>query len=259
MSLAIVILLLITTPILFFYSYSIYKKRRYSNSLNPTLHNADKDLIILWDIHGVLFEKSMLEWLYVLLTYPHIFTVLKKLDRKTVSILAKYCGKKMGILKEEITNQELINYAKVVNNQALIDLTTRISCAYKPKHKTIALVKQLHENGYAQHIGSNIGKVIFEIFAPQYPSIFNYFSYIHIINTNEASTKIKKPNKEFFTSYLAVHKKQPENILFIDDRWDNIKAARACGMHAIYFKNATQLLKEFHTLGLLFEKKNNVI
>lgn len=239
--------------------YHLYKKNAHKNFTSTTTNIPQNNIIILWDIHGVLFEKSIIRWLRLIVTYPHIFTMIKRLDKKTIHILAKHIGKKIGIVKEEITNQELINCAKYNNNQALIDLTIRISCAYKPKNATIALVKKLHALGYAQHIGSNIGQAIFELFAPQHPTIFNYFSYAHIINTQDSSTKMKKPNKEFFLSYLAIHKKKPGQIVFIDDRWANIKTARLCGIQAIYFKDSAQLKKEFERLGLLFEKKNNLI
>lgn len=256
---SVLIILLTMIIIISIGMYFMYKNHTYKKSLNRTANNRQNDIIILWDIHGVLFEKSILRWLRLIVTYPHIFTIIKRLDKKTIRILAKYIGKKMGIVTEEITNQELINCAKHNDNQALIDLTTRISCAYKPKFATIALVKKLHELGYVQHIGSNIGQAIFELFAPQYPTIFNYFSYAHIINTQEASTKMKKPNKEFFLSYLAIHKKKPAQIVFVDDRWANIKTARLCGIEAIYFKDTCQLKKEFERLGLLFEKKNKLI
>lgn len=254
----IIILLNIITILGLCIYYHVSTHYQHDARTDKKAHN-NSNCIILWDIHGVLFEKSMIKWLQLIVTYPHLFSMIKHLDKKTIAILAKHIGKKMGLVKEEITNQELINCAKSNNNEALIELTTRISCAYKPKNGTIALVKKLHELGYIQHIGSNIGEAIFKLFAPQYPTIFNYFSYMHIINTQEASTKIKKPNKEFFLSYLNLHQKEPHQIIFVDDRWANIKAARLCGLQTIYFKNTAQLKKEFERLGLLFEKKNNLI
>ena len=37
---------------------------------------------------------------------------------------------------------------------------------------------------------------------------------------------------------------QPEQIIFIDDKLANVKAAQSVGMHAIHFKNAKQLRKQ---------------
>jgi FMN phosphatase YigB (HAD superfamily) len=244
-------MILVLSFILFGFFYTYYKyKKKYCTNINISDQTSAKEMIILWDIHGVLFEKSFLRWLYIIISYPHLFTLFKKLDTKTIIILLKYCGKKMKILKEEITNQELINYAQKINNHALINLTLQVSCAYKPKRETIALVEKLHTHGYTQHIGSNIGKSVLTLFAPQYPNIFTYFSYAHVIDTQETTTRIKKPNKEFFLSYLRLHNKSAKDVLFIDDRWTNIEAARACGLQAIYFKNSTQLKKELMRLGL---------
>lgn len=244
--------------ILLYFLYTPYKKSNIKHPLTKIQHLRIKEPIILWDIHGVLFEKSFFRWLYIIVTYPYLFTILKQLDKQTMVLLLKYCGKKIKILKEEITNQELINHAQKMKNNALISLTMQISCAYKPKNGTIALVKKLNQYGYTQHIGSNIGKAVFELFAPQYPMVFSCFSYVHIVDTDHSKTIIKKPNKEFFLSYLQIHKALPQDILFIDDRWANIKTARDCGLQTIYFKNSAQLEKEFAKLGL-FKKKNELI
>jgi putative hydrolase of the HAD superfamily len=42
-----------------------------------------------------------------------------------------------------------------------------------------------------------------------------------------------KPDAEFFTAALAALGAPPSQVLFIDDREENVAAARACGLHGV--------------------------
>ena len=43
---------------------------------------------------------------------------------------------------------------------------------------------------------------------------------------------------------------QNTSILFIDDRKENVDAARACGLQAIQFKNHKQLVRDLHKYNI---------
>ncbi len=44
-----------------------------------------------------------------------------------------------------------------------------------------------------------------------------------------------KPHKKTFESFLAKHKLKAEECIFIDDQWENLEGAEACGIHAVHF------------------------
>jgi FMN phosphatase YigB (HAD superfamily) len=209
------------------------------------------DYIILWDIHGVLFEKNIIHWFYLIITYPRLFSVIYNLNWKITALLFKYILKKCGMSKKEITNQEFLNSAKEGDNDALIELTLRVSCDYYPIWPTIELVKQLHHRGYIQHIGSNIGKDVFDIFRESYKDVFALFSYYYLIDTSDTETIYKKPNKEFFIKYMKNCNVHPSKIIFIDDRLENVTAAKACGIQSILFTCPKILHQDFEKIGIL--------
>jgi HAD superfamily hydrolase (TIGR01509 family) len=41
-----------------------------------------------------------------------------------------------------------------------------------------------------------------------------------------------KPDQDYFRAVLAMIDAEPDEVLFIDDRADNVEAARRCGLHA---------------------------
>jgi FMN phosphatase YigB (HAD superfamily) len=47
-----------------------------------------------------------------------------------------------------------------------------------------------------------------------------------------------------------------DECVFIDDSQLNLQGARLCGMHAIHFKNATQLRQELQRLGVGVEAQS---
>ncbi len=62
--------------------------------------------------------------------------------------------------------------------------------------------------------------------------------------------KIKKPNKKIYLYALKKSGYKAEECLFIDDKIENVKAAKSLGINAIHYKSYRQLLKEMKGLGI---------
>jgi 2-haloacid dehalogenase len=110
---------------------------------------------------------------------------------------------------------------------------------------------ELSKLGYTHHLGSNIGKTVFDDCRKKFPTIFGLFKEFTIPFETEAFTIIKKPHPDFFHAHTVKYNLQPEQIIFIDDKLANVQAAQAIGMHAIHFKNARQLRKELIKKNIL--------
>jgi FMN phosphatase YigB (HAD superfamily) len=248
----IIILGLISLSFVFyrFCNYWILKQNLAPVHFNYDVNKNKKDFIILWDIHGVLFDKSIVHWIYLIITYEHLFEAFRNLNRESYSILFKYVFKKIGLCKEEVTNEELIQAAKKGNNFALINLIKLVACDYEQNKKVIDMIKILHHHGYRQQIASNIGESIFQNFYHMHQDIFKYFEKFFVIKMRENKSFVKKPELAYFSTYLDERKVNAHFILFIDDRIDNVIAAQKSGINAILFESAEQLEKEFFSLSL---------
>jgi putative hydrolase of the HAD superfamily len=60
----------------------------------------------------------------------------------------------------------------------------------------------------------------------------------------------RKPDPSIYRLALDVLQRDPEEVVFVDDREGNVEAARTLGIRGIVFKNAAQLSTEFSTLGI---------
>ena len=100
---------------------------------------------------------------------------------------------------------------------------------------TVEWVKGLKEKGYHLYILSNYAEYTYEKtshkmeFLPYMDGMV--FSY---------RCKLIKPEKEIYEYICKTYELKPEESVFLDDRKDNVEAARNMGMHGIVFENYAQ-------------------
>jgi len=75
---------------------------------------------------------------------------------------------------------------------------------------------------------------------------FGDFDYVCF----SAEVKLAKPEAAIFHACLKVVGSQPEQCLFIDDRAENVEAARALGMHAVKFVSVEELARDVRPFNL---------
>lgn len=212
---------------------------------NPT------NSVFLWDLHEVLLTKKLSNWLKIGLKSNQKWHALKNLDRKTTHILVTFLLERIRLTKKQVTSEELIDAAKKANNPALIDLIISVCSSYNPISQTVTVMNELSSLNYKHHLGSNIGKTVYESCKSKFSSVFNQFQTYHIPFKNYNNEVIKKPDIRFFTSFLDKHNLKPENVIFIDDKQLNISAAQKVGIHTIHFKNAKELRNKLIEYGIL--------
>jgi FMN phosphatase YigB (HAD superfamily) len=207
--------------------------------------------IFLWDLHDVILEKSLWSWFMVCMNFNRKKEIIRNLDAKTIKIMFTFLFERLRLTKKQLVSEELVNAALQANNNALVELTLKACSSYAPIRKTVAIMHELSDLGYTHHLGSNIGKTVFEDCNEKFSSIFEMFKGTTIPFEVEGSSRIvKKPHPDFFITHIKKHDLQPHQLIFIDDKLANVKAAQAVGMHGIHFKNPKDLRKQLNTLGI---------
>jgi putative hydrolase of the HAD superfamily len=80
----------------------------------------------------------------------------------------------------------------------------------------------------------------------QYAPWFRDFDYVCF----SAEVQLAKPEAAIFHACLEVVHSRPEECLFIDDRAENVEAARALGMHALRFVSVHELAADVQPFNL---------
>ena len=117
--------------------------------------------------------------------------------------------------------------------------------------ETILIVKALQNNGYQTAMLSDVTQYQAEIVR----KIGYYDLFSPVLLSYEIG--VKKPNPEAFKILLEKLQKPASSVIFIDDKIENVEAARNFGIDSIHFTNPGQLKKELTDKGLSLENLDN--
>lgn len=232
---------------------------RLLTSLKPS------NVIFLWDLHDVLLQKNTRKMLQTFWQYENKKQLFSHLN---FALIKKLFSQLRRLATSGGTGEEFIQLTKENNNPYLAEIILRMVNIQYPIQGSLAILQSLHEQGYTHYIGSNIGETAFNdiINAKKHPhlaDLFSFFNLAHpqVVYYHSDPTKIiKKPDVQFFLSFIKNNHIDLDNVsvIFIDDCYDNIRAAKKVGFIAIHFKNPAQLKRALEKLGFNFQKNLKV-
>jgi putative hydrolase of the HAD superfamily len=162
----------------------------------------------------------------------------------------KVSQKKKKALKKGLTEEQFwLRYAhkkkiKLPSDWAL-SFKAVMKSAVKVDPKMYQLVDELKEKQIPVALFSNVEAHLahllkeFGFYDPFSPCILS------------CEIRVEKPNREAYEYLLQQFDCPPESIVFIDDKRQNVKAARELGIDGIRFESAEQILKELTNRKLL--------
>lgn len=209
------------------------------------IDDKKKPLIIAWDIHDVIVKRNKFKIISDILFNKKIFKAISKTNGKLL--------KQLWQIRNKNCTDEIIKVAKNNHNNTLAHLIQNATYNQKKLTKGILpIILGLHNAGYKQVIASNIyWPTQWNAFVNQHPELFSsHKKPIFDLSTSQMckSTKkpcghneiIGKPDQRFFEQLIA--KNPNTQIIFIDDKKENIRAAKQCNIDGIIFKNAHHLI-----------------
>ena len=123
--------------------------------------------------------------------------------------------------------------------QADVDLWTDLN------EPMVAWARDLQQRGIRTGILSNIGDLMEAGIREKFTWIaeFDHCTWSHRL-------KLAKPESAIYKHAAEALLTEPEHVLFIDDRKENIDGARLAGMVALQYSTHNAFLEEMRTLGL---------
>jgi FMN phosphatase YigB (HAD superfamily) len=209
--------------------------------------------VILWDIHGVILQGSHGR---VLQGWWQCDKKREILGNSSLSMSKDIIAGLWRVMTTGATGDEFRAIARAHNNHALASLIVDIANDQSIVPDVASLIMDLNRHGYRQHIGSNIGESIFADLCtrPVMQSTFNNSifdfeaSQVVTYDASNPGSVLKKPDLAFYRTYLAKNNLAADQVIFIDDNYQNVIAAQQVGMYALYFKNAHQLRTDLEQL-----------
>lgn len=197
--------------------------------------------VVVFDIHGVLLKTDYRKILALLRT-RQTFILLKYLCNPRV-LWAMIKLSSRNAIAEEYLVYCTSRYKQLADCK---DLLLAIANAQKPIDQTCALVYSLKQQGYSLHILSNIGLLMYHHLYQRFPHLFDQFDKIKIANPTE--NYLSKPNPRMYELYLKECNPEGKQVIFIDDKQKNIRAAQNAGMLGLRFKTGHDLHQKMQQL-----------
>lgn len=208
--------------------------------LTQITHPTPENTIIAFDIDDVILKR-------------HIGKVIKYAFKSKGKLSALF-NKKLKrdikkLYKQGGDTQDFVELFKNHGYESLAYMVEKIAYAKKPIKETVAIIQELKDKGYTLTIASNMSESNFNYFIRKYPDLFGVFESVKII-TREHRRR-KKPNIEYFEDYQQTCNHNNKQVIFIDDRKENICAARKLGIIGLHFTRARKLRAQLKKLKVL--------
>ena len=110
---------------------------------------------------------------------------------------------------------------------------------------TVALLDELRSRPVRLFALTNWSAETFPIGRRRFPFL-NWFEGV-VVSGEE---KLIKPDRAIYDLLLQRYEVVPERAVFIDDSAANVEGARRAGLHAIHFRDPSELRRELTALGL---------
>jgi 2-haloacid dehalogenase len=115
-----------------------------------------------------------------------------------------------------------------------------------PIHESVDILMDIKRRGYPLYALSNWNDVKFQVALQEFP-------FLRLFDGRIVSGEVKlgKPDPQIYQLLLDTYKLNPRESLFIDDRLDNVNAARQLGIEAIQFLSPVQLERDLIEYGVI--------
>jgi putative hydrolase of the HAD superfamily len=206
-----------------YFCYNLYMIKAVVFDVGGVLHETSGDFIFKDIMQTLEITEDVLKEAW--------FENINKLGRGEITekefwrLIVKKTKSKKPLPRESLLLREFINHYN--RNDAAINLVNRL----KTKgYKVAILSNTVKSHAYYQY------------------EIGVYQNFDTVVLSHEIG--MLKPDLEIYEYLLKKLQVKPEEVIFTDDKINNIEAAAKLGIHAILFKNIEQLKTELEKLGV---------
>lgn len=122
-----------------------------------------------------------------------------------------------------------------------------ISDIFQPKHDVWQIVQKVQDSGLPLGILSNTCDAHWQFCQKEYPGLLSRFG-VHALSFRMGAMK---PHRQIYDLAAELAQTPLAEILFIDDRPENVAGAQVCGMDAIHFTTPENLAQALISRGII--------
>ena len=116
----------------------------------------------------------------------------------------------------------------------------------QPNHAMVSFIHDLNKQSQGAikiYAMSNISKEDWAVLSTKMP---DWSIFAQVFTSGHAG--MRKPDSEFYNHVLREIKQSPEETLFIDDKLENVQAAKSLGIESLVFNNSVNIIHALKTM-----------
>jgi putative hydrolase of the HAD superfamily len=198
-----------------------------------------------------MITTIIFDWAGVLTTGRYTQSILETLSNERDITTEEIYGPfdvLIGLMDSDLLT--FTDFTQKVNTDFKLDITEDelrevFARAIHPNNEVIQMVKELQPR-YNLILLSNGSKINVTNLHRDHKDMLALFSKTYF----SCELKLSKPDSKIFEHVIEDTKLKPEECVFIDDKQENVDAAKQCGMHGIVYTNFDQVKRKFDSLGI---------
>ncbi|HEV2601141.1 MAG TPA: hypothetical protein VGT41_02485 [Candidatus Babeliales bacterium] len=203
-----------------------------------------KNTEFFFDVDDVILDKS----------YLTIVGIVLKNSWTCAKALSNWQRFKSALNQKEQIADAWKEWGK--NNYPPVEkLITEVQQSKWPNIATVKIVEKLLDKGFTLREATNMGPDEFAEHKKKYP-FFQKFKPGKAVSYKFRPI-IKKPNPQYFAE-LTTLAPDTEHKIFVDDKIENVKAARKAGFIGIHFTTAEQLEADLICMGIVISSHPSI-
>ncbi|MFH1400401.1 MAG: HAD-IA family hydrolase [Nanoarchaeota archaeon] len=196
-------------------------------------------MLIAFDLSGVFFNDGLTE---AVRTISRTFNVEEEAVRFVLNGTFSTAYRTGTIASDEFW-PAAGRYLYVDNHAALKKI---FFDSYRPHQPTVALIKEIRASGLKTGYISNSPEDRARYLEQKYR-----FSELFDHGIFSFEAKARKPDVKIFEAFIRKSNLNANEIVYIDDKEENITPARTCGMTTLLFLTTELLREDLERMGLI--------
>jgi HAD superfamily hydrolase (TIGR01509 family) len=188
---------------------------------------------------------------------PHITVTLNKkiLPRCLVELQEgkKTSAQTSAEIREAIEVLDTQNYFTSIKEKNLMHTIMKIALdpqftatLIEPIKPTVQLAHKLKAAGHSIYIFANTPDELFKAFQKKHPEIISIFDGVVV----SSDVKAVKPDPIIFDHLIRTHNVNPKDCILIDDRKENLTAAKNRGMQVVAYDKSSSVMSKLKKCGV---------
>ena len=192
---------------------------------------------IVFDVGGVLLKNGTRQFVQEFITHKEDIDVI---DRELFHSVERVQLDR-GIISKEVAFSQMLSRVPIRSREEAMQAYDKYMSNRKVVNGMVELLQKLKKQGHNLYVLSNFSTDFWDVIKQNRLDFFDLFEGVFV----SSFYQVVKPEKEIYERFLAKYNLEAESCLFVDDKAENVEAAKQRGFDGFHFGGNVVELEEY--------------